>query len=110
VPIVHTEGKHRQYREYLETIVADIAGNLDRVQGAIRMYMKLMSLQGPVDIVLVEAAHAHGYRLVLPFLDARIINLKRKCQSDWRNLFHPRFVLEQVLAERFDFDMSVIDR
>jgi asparagine synthetase B (glutamine-hydrolysing) len=110
VPIVHTEGKHRQYREYLERIVTDIAGDLDCDHGAIRMYMKLMYLQGPVDLFLVEAAHAHRHQLVLPFLDARIINLKRKYQSDWRNLFHPRYVLEQVLSERFDFDVSVIDR
>ena len=110
VPIIHTGAEHREYDAYLRRIVADIAENLRGNHAAIRMYMKLMFLQGPIDLCLVEIAHTYGHQLVLPYLDAGIIGLKLKYQDEWRDLFHPRYVLEQSLSERFDFDVTLIDR
>ncbi len=110
LPVIHTEADRTEYSEYLGRISSMIAAELEYSDSAIRMYMKLMYLQGPVDLFLVQSAEAYGHTLVMPFVDARIVDLRRSKQSEWRELWQPRYALEKSLADRFGFDVAVIDR
>ncbi|MEW5995576.1 MAG: hypothetical protein AB1744_14430, partial [Candidatus Zixiibacteriota bacterium] len=82
---------------------------LDYNPDAIRMYMKLMYLQGTSNAFLVESAREYGHNLIMPYVDARLVYLKMKYQDELKNLIHPRYVLEQTLRDHFGFDPGIID-
>ncbi|MFH1686482.1 MAG: asparagine synthase-related protein [bacterium] len=110
LPIVHTAEKDREYHLYLFDIVREIANEIGRNRDAMRMYLKLMYLQGPSNIAPIEAARAYGHNMVLPFVDARLVRLRRQYQSERRNLLRPRYVLTRALQDRYGFNPSIINR
>jgi hypothetical protein len=110
LPIVHTGKKMRDYQDYIKTIADLIAESLHYDMEAIRMYMKMVFLQGPDNLWCIEPAQEYGHNLSLPFADARIVQLRRQYQDDFKNIFHPRYVLEDILHRRFVFDTGIIHK
>jgi len=70
----------------------------------------MMYLQGTSNVMVIESAKEFQHNLIMPFLDARIIFLKMRYQSEIRNIFQPRYELESVLHRRHNFDIKVIKR
>jgi len=108
LPVIHIDSEHHEYRRYLAAVVEKLVRGLDNDSEALRMYLKMMYLQGPTNVPLVAAARAHGHNLVMPFVDARLVNLRRERQDDRRNLFRPRYVLEEFMRSKLGFDPAII--
>ena len=110
LPIMHTDEEHRKYQGYLSDISEDITRKLRFDTDSILMYMKMMYLQGHTNQFPIESAKEYGHNLVMPYLDSRIVYLKMQRQNELKNLFRPRYVLEDVMRRRFSFDIGIIDR
>ena len=109
LPIIHTGQEWHSYRQYLQKIVSRIARQLDFDDDAFRMYMKMMYLQGTSNVFPIESAGEYGHNPVLPFVDARLVHLRMQYQKEWKNLFRPKYVLEETLHREFSFNPAVIE-
>lgn len=110
LPVIHTEAEYAEYHRFLLGIVRRLRVRFHDDSETLRIYMKMMYLQGPTNTYIIQAARAYGHNLVLPFVDARVLNLRRSYQDDWRNLWFPRYILENTLKRRFSFDPGIIDQ
>ncbi|MCD6163609.1 MAG: hypothetical protein J7K40_14505 [candidate division Zixibacteria bacterium] len=111
LPFIHTDKRYLEYQNYLSQIAEDTLNCLNRESETARMYFKLMTyLQGPDNISFVESCRAYSHNPVHPFVDARIVYLKMRYQKELKNLFQPRYVLEELLRERFKFDAAIITK
>lgn len=109
LPFIHTDKRYLEYRNYLSQIAEDTLICLNRESETARMYFKLMTyLQGPDNISFVESCRAYSHNPVHPFVDARIVYLKMRYQNELKNLFHPRYVLEELLLKQFKFTTQII--
>ena len=106
VPIIRSCTNYREYNDYLSDIVDHVTVNLSRPEAI--LYMKFMYLQGTSNIMVIESANKFDHNLIMPFLDARIVYLRMLSQSNTKDLIFPRYVLEQVMKYRFDFDPKII--
>ena len=61
-----------------------------------------MYLQGPSNIPWINAARIHNHNLIMPFLDARIVTNKIKNQSEFKQLYFPRYELINYLDAKYD--------
>lgn len=110
LPVVHTEQEYAEYHSFLQRIVTRLRQGLDNDSEAMRIYMKMMYLQGPANVYIIQAARGYGHNLILPFVDARVLNLRRRYQNDKRDLVHPRYVLEKTLTQTFGFDPAIVEK
>ncbi len=110
LPVVLKNKDLSSYRDYIRDIASMISRGLDNDPEAIIMYMKMMYLQGPSNMPVIESANAYGHNIVMPYLDARIVFLKMKYQNEFKNIFHPRYVLEEDLRSKFKVDIKRINK
>lgn len=70
------------------------------------MYLKLFTyIQGADNQVVVKSANAFGIkRIVMPFATASFICGTIKYKSVWRELFDPKYVIRDLLKDKYDFD------
>jgi asparagine synthetase B (glutamine-hydrolysing) len=97
------------YQKYLLNIVDALVKNVAQKKDVV-MYLKMMYLQGPSNIMVIESSKEFNHNLIMPFLDARIVFLKLKFQNEIKNIFQPRYELEEVLYKRYNFDTNEIKK
>jgi len=109
LPIKILDVEYKEYNDYLETIIKYIDDELDNDLEYIIFYMKFLYLQGTSNIPVIKAAEIYEHNIIIPFLDARIVKLKIEEQNELKNLFFPRYVLEEWMESYFKFDLRLID-
>lgn len=109
LPITSTDTEHLDYYQYLNEEASHILSLLGNKPELLTFYTKFLYLQGTSNMPVIKSSEYYNHKMIMPFLDARIVQLKMKYQNELKNLFFPRYVLENFMEDNFTFDISIID-
>ncbi|MCH7576048.1 MAG: hypothetical protein IIA59_13135 [Candidatus Marinimicrobia bacterium] len=98
------------YYAYLARIANDISGQLGHRMDKVIMYMKLMYLQGTSNISVIESCREYDHKVVAPFIDGRIVQMRMDRQNDLLNLFKPRYVLIEYIKKHHAVELPQITK